>query len=100
MRTVEQTNTWLRDNGIKPKQFSDWDIDTNLLQAQKIAHNLLKHHAKLLGQNEAATLNSFLVAMSSPRTRRKLTKASCYKVMNIGTSVNRKLFKQHKNIGK
>jgi hypothetical protein len=100
MRTAEQTNTWLRNNGIKPKQFNDWDIDTHLLKAQKIAHNLLKHHDQLLGQNEAATLNSFLVAMSSSRTRRKLTKTSYYKVMNIGSAVNRKLFKQYRTLGK
>jgi hypothetical protein len=100
MKTADKTNTWLRENGIQPKQFRDWDIDTHLLQAQKIAHNLLRHHGKLLGQNEVETLNTFIKSMPSPRSRNKLTKASCYKVMNIGTAVNRKLFKQHKNIGK
>jgi hypothetical protein len=100
MNSTDRTNTWLRDNGISSKQFNDWRIETDLLQAQKIAHNLLKHHGKLLGQNEAATLNNFIHAMTSKQKRSKLTKANCYKVMNIGTAVNRKLFRQYRTLGK
>ena len=91
-------DNWLRANGINPKTITQWDKE--LLQAQMIATNLLKHHAKLLGQNEAASLNNFLLAVSNTKTRMKLKTQDCYKVMNIGTAVNRKLFKQHRQLNK
>ena len=90
----KNSNYWLKANGINPKMLMAERLD--LLQAQKIAHNLLKHHAKLLGQNEAASLNNFLLAMNNGKKRKKLTKNACYKVMNIGTAVNRKLFTTHR----
>ncbi len=92
------TNYWLKQNGLKPELLTA--LDTELLQAQKIAHNLLKHHAKLLEQNQAATLNNFLRAMTFGSQRKKITKRQCYTVMNIGTEVNRKVFKQHRLLNK
>ncbi len=92
------TNYWLKQNGLKPELLTA--VDVELLQAQKIAHNLLKHHARLLGMNQAATLNNFLNAMTFGNKRRRITKQQCYKVMNIGTEVNRKVFKQHRLLNK
>ena len=85
---------WLKDNGLNANTV--YSLPSHLVQAQKIAHNLLKHNARLLGQNEAATINNFLNAMSFAKLRGKLTEAECYKIMNIGKAVNRKLFKAHK----
>ena len=45
---------------------------------------------------DAVTLNNFLKAMSFTKLREKLTEAECYKIMNIGKAVNRKLFKANK----
>ena len=92
----QNSNYWLKANGINPKNLLAERVD--LLQAQKIAHNILKDHVKLLGQNEAASLNNFLLAMNNGAKRKKLTKNACYKVMNIGTAVNRKLFTAHRKI--
>ena len=89
-----QTETWLRDNGITAQQFCD--LDVGLLQAQRVATNLLQHHARLLGQNQAHTLNNYLQAMRNGTKRRKLTQTQALKILNIGTQVNRKLFKQHR----
>ena len=91
-----QTETWLRNNGITAQQFSD--LDVGLLQAQRVASNLLKHHAGLLEQNQAHTLNNYLQAMTNKKKRNKLTEAQAHKVMNIGTQANRKLFKQHRQL--
>jgi hypothetical protein len=63
-----------------------------------IATNILKGASRYLGQNEAATLNNFLSALSHGSKRRKLTEADAYKVMNIGKAVNRKLFKAYKGV--
>jgi hypothetical protein len=91
----EAVNKWLAENGISPYTFEQ--IEPHLLQAQRIAHNTLKHHTNLLGQNEAATLNNFLHSMSS-RKAAKITITQAFKVMNIGAAVNRKLFKQHRQL--
>jgi hypothetical protein len=93
-KAEKQTNDWLKDNGLNVENF--FDIELHLVQAQMIANNILKHHAHLLGQNEAHSLNNFLLAMRNRKKRSKLKIASAYKVMNIGNAVNRKLFKEHK----
>lgn len=89
-----QTSTWLKQQGISPEHFAQTKI--YLLQAQKVATNLLKNHSQLLEQNQAHTLNNYLQAMSNKKKRNKLTEAQARKVMNIGTQANRKLFKQHR----
>ena len=91
-----QTEAWLRNNGITAQQFIELDI--GLLQAQKVATNLLQHHAHLLGQNQEHTLNNYLQAMLNGTKRRKLTQTQAFKILNIGTQVNRKLFRQHRQL--
>ena len=90
----QQTTRWLKDNGLNAEYFAN--IDLHLVQAQQIATNILKHHAKLLGQNEAHVLNNFLQAITNKKKRSKLKVAQAYKVMNIGNAVNRKMFKAYK----
>jgi hypothetical protein len=93
---TKQSNKWLRQNGIAPETMNE--LEVQLLQAQKIAYNLLKDCGKLLGPNEATTLNNFLQASRNSTQRKKLTVNACYKVMNIGAAVNRKLFKSHRQL--
>lgn len=95
-RLVEKENArWIKDNGLKAEQFG---VDPLwLVQAQIIASNLLKHNAKLLGQNQADSLNNFLRQTKTIK-RRAITEKQCYSVMNIGTQINRKLFKAHRQI--
>jgi len=93
-----ETDRWLQQQGIDPIAFAD--IDILLLQAQIVATRCLKHHGKLLGQNEAASLNTFLRAMSSGKARRKLRERDAHRVLNIGAQVNRKLFKQHRQLNR
>jgi hypothetical protein len=93
-----QTSKWLKDNGLNEQYFADMNIETHLIQAQMIASNILKFNVKQLGQNEVATLNNFLQAMANKAKRAKLTTASAYKIMNIGTAVNRKMFKSAKKL--
>lgn len=87
----QQATRWLKDNGLNAEYFAD--IELHLVQAQQIATNILKHHTKLLGQNEAHVLNNFLQAITNKKKRAKMNAAQAYKVMNIGNAVNRKMFK-------
>jgi len=87
--------SWLTENGLSAEGLENTDL--HLLQAQRIAHNTLKYHAALLEQNQAAVLNNFLRAMGSSG-RKKLKPTHAKKVMNIGAAVNRRLFKQHRQL--
>ncbi len=87
--------SWLTENGLSSEGLENTDL--HLLQAQRIAHNTLKHHAALLEQNQAAVLNNFLRSMGSGE-RKKLKLSHAQKVMNIGAAVNRRLFKQHRQL--
>jgi hypothetical protein len=95
-KAEKQTKHWLKDNGLSDDYFAD--VALHLAQAQKIASNILKHHAHLLEQNQAHSLNNFLRAVRSSKLRNRITATHAYKVMNIGNAVNRKLFKAHKNL--
>ena len=83
---------WLADNGINHKTFVKDPL--HLVQAQQIAHNILKHHGQLLEQNQAQTLNKFLIAARGKQSKLRITLSQAQAVMNIGASVNRKLFKK------
>lgn len=89
-----QTEQWLKANGFNPKTFDGIDIE--LLKAQQITHRLLKEHSQILNEEQIELLNNFNKAMSNKSLRRKLTAKQCYSVMNIGTKINRQLFKAYK----
>ena len=94
-KDTKSTNSWLKNNGVNAEKIADTHL--YLLQAQIIATNILKNNSNLLGPNEAHTLNKFLVAMRRPQN---VKKAQAHKVMKIGTSINRKIFKAIKKADK
>ena len=91
---TQRANAWLKSQGLAAENFTE--LDLKLLQAQRIAHNCLKHHGLMLTANEAQTLNNFLQALQTKAKQRRLTPAQAYKIMNIGKRINRQLFKQHR----
>ena len=93
-KAERQTNDWLTANGISPKLFATADI--NLLKAQKIATDLLKHHREQLTDDQAYTLASYLLATNSKKLMKQISPRRIYAVMNIGKKINRKLFRLNK----
>ncbi len=93
-----QTDKWLKSNGLNPNTFCDTPL--NLVQAQKTAHNLLKHHSKLLTVDESKLLKTFLFQLRQKCLIKKVLIANLYRVMNLGTKINRQLFKQHQALKK
>ena len=91
--TDKLINKWSKEIGINPKQLFVDDID--LLRAISIATNLLKYDARLLKEEQIETLRTFLQAANG-KDRKKITQKDCFKIMNIGKKINRKLFKQVK----
>ena len=93
-----KTRGWLKSEGLDADTFTDAALP--LIQAQRIAHNCLKHYGRFLGANEAAVLNTFLKSLTNQAQQRRITQAQVHKVMNIGSQVNRKAFKQHRQLKK
>ena len=87
---------WQSQNGLDDKGFVT--LPLIFVQAQVIATNILKAGGDYLGQNQAATLNNFLLALRCSGKGTKLKEADAYRVMNIGKQVHRKMFKSHKAI--
>ena len=84
---------WATDIGSNAKRvFAD---NIKLIHATRIATNILKHDAKLLEQNQVQVLQAFLQSAQG-KDRNKITQGQCFKIMNIGTQINRKLFKKVK----
>ena len=94
-RDTQQTDRWIKSQGLSADVFAKMDMI--LLQAQQIAHNCLKHHGSLLTYSEAQVLNQFLQRLNKQATRRTIKPVQAYKVMNIGKSLNRRVFKQYKH---
>jgi hypothetical protein len=93
----EQTaNNWLKENGITNRLFNEAQVFQ--LQAYKTATNILKHNVKLLKNNEYEQLTSYCKAMLNSKQRNSLTKRNTYEILNIGTRINRQLFKQYRKI--
>ena len=92
------TADWLRDIGLNEKTFNTEKL--KIARAQTMAHTLLTQHRALLSNSQLQSLTAFEQACSNKRERQRITDAFCHCVMNINSSVNRKLFKQHRKLNK
>lgn len=93
-KAEKATHHWLKLNGVSAKHFVNTDI--LLLQAQRAAHNLLKTHGYLLNTDQIRTLKAYSNAMAHQQTLASVTKTQAYRVLNIGTSTRRQLFRRQK----
>lgn len=82
------TNNWLKQNGVNVAQI--YVGTAELFQATKLATTTLRDYGRLLAHNQAHTLNNFLKAARSGKTRTKITQGQCYTVMNIAKQAQRK----------
>jgi hypothetical protein len=94
MQQRKQTDGWLARIGVNVAHI--YAGTTELFQATKLATATLKDWGCLLEQNQAHTLNNFLKATRSVRTRNKITQGQCFKVMNIAKQAQRKSAKLNK----
>ena len=88
---TQLTDAWLRSKGLNAHGFL---TESTLVQrAVMAAKTLQRAHAELLKSRDVHTLNEFLRAAATKRTRAGITDSFCYKVLNISTAVNRQLYK-------
>ena len=88
------TANWLKQSGIDEKSFTV--IDLPFLQAQQVAHCLLKFHAALLNEEQTDLLSSYINDIKHKAKRKTLTKTKVYRVLNLGKQINRQIFKAYK----
>lgn len=89
------TANWLKQNGMDEKSFTV--IDLPFLQAQQVAFALMKYHAALLNEEQTDLLTTYINDIKHKAKRKTLTATKAYRVLNLGTKINRQVFKAHKN---
>ena len=94
----QATNGWLRSIGLSADAFTTNKLD--VVRAQTMAHTLLTQHLSLLTNKQIHSLKDFQKVAATKRERARITPAFCHCVMNINANINRKLFKQHRMLGR
>jgi hypothetical protein len=89
-----ESECWLKRIGVNVAHI--YVGTTELFQATKLATTTLREHGRLLGCNEANTLNNFLQATRNTKKREMITQGQCFKVMNIAKQAQRLCAKQAK----
>jgi hypothetical protein len=90
------TDKWIRSTGLNTETFNY--INPKILQALQTAHSLLKQHSILLTTEQTKIIQNFIHKASSKKLSLKLKPESAYQVLNIGTKINRQLFKTYKQL--
>lgn len=93
---TQQADTWIKQQGLDTGTFATTNLQ--LLQAQQTAHTLMTAHRHLLNQKQIQTLLAFQQKITNKRTSTKLNPKAAYQVLNIGTKINRQLFKAYKQL--
>ena len=92
----EDTDLWLRNKGLNPTNFAS--IDLKLIQAFIKAKSLIDHGDHYLTCWQRDALELFIDQMSHANTRRKLKTHAAYPILNISSKINRKIFKDYRQI--
>jgi len=90
------TEKWIRSTGLNTATFNK--LNPKLLQAQQTAQTLLTQHLNLLTAEQIKIIRNFKRKVRNTQLCTKLKPESAYQVLNIGTKINRKLFKTYKKI--
>jgi hypothetical protein len=92
------SDAWLRENGIAPSALLTQPL--YVLQAQRIAHDLLQHHVNWLNAEQLQGLQAFCARAAKAKGKKKpqswVSKSACVQIMNLGSELNRRLFKEQR----
>jgi hypothetical protein len=91
-----RADQWIAAQGLDAESFQGTNV--RLLRAQRQAHTLLSQHSDLLTQSQRRTLEDFKKKMAGKKTRSRLNPSAANAVLNIGSKINRQLFKQHRHL--
>lgn len=83
---------WLRDNGVNAQTVAH--THEKLIQAQKMAHELLTTYLEMLTPSQIKILKEFQRKINTGHIRKKLKPQAANSVLNIKTKIVRTLYKQ------
>lgn len=89
------TDNWLKNRGITEQHLQH--SETQLLQAQKAAAELVNVHTALIKRQKLEWLQDFARRCKSSRQRQRITDRECYAVLNLQKTVLRALFAQQRH---
>jgi hypothetical protein len=91
LRDAARTDSWLKQNGLNADALAT--VCSVVLIAQKKAHDLIKHHAKLLSPEQLKLLKVFKDKLSNKKNRKKLKPSSAYPILNLCTKITRQAYR-------
>ena len=89
---TEITNSWLRNNGINPRNFDT--IDSIFIKAQKTAFDLVKNHSNLLTDAQLKKIKLFIQKIQGTSKNKQLKSNFAQSILNMGTKIKRQAYKQ------
>ncbi|MBI3285511.1 MAG: hypothetical protein HYZ65_11790 [Burkholderiales bacterium] len=96
--TDSLADTWLKKRGLNVHTFSTTRIE--IVRAQMVAKLLLSDYGKYLSTDQIEALHEFQRTAANGKKVVKITDGVCFKIMNMMTAVNRKIFMQHRKLAK
>lgn len=87
IKDTEQTNIWLKQQGLNPKKCINPDLEANYVRAKVATHNLLRLGSEFLTNSELELLRKF-------RNKTKATPKQTFQVLNLNKRIKRHLYKQ------
>ena len=89
-------NQWLKSHGLRPQNFAL--IALEQARATLVATELLQQRVGLISAQQTQVLKCFALQTKTKVGSIQITQNQCFKVLNIGKQVNRKLFKQNRQL--
>lgn len=89
-----QTSSWLKDNGLSDQCLQT--LDTDALRALQVCYHALTNPTLALTGTQRRRLKHYRRTLLNRQTRHTITQAKTYAVLNIGTQLNRQLFRQYR----
>ena len=86
-KDTNQTNKWLKLQGLNPQKCINPDLDANFIRAKAATHNLLRLGSDFLTNDELKLLRIF-------RNKAQATQKQIFQVLNLNKRIKRQLHKQ------
>lgn len=83
---TNQTNKWIKLQGLNPKKIINPDLDSNFIRAKAATHNLLRLGSDFLTTNDLKLLYKF-------HNKQKATQKQIFQILNLNKRIKRQLHK-------
>ena len=94
-KSHRELESWLNNYSISTVTFEK--SSTDLIRAQITAKGALDYHLTLLAEEQVQILKAYCRDFANPFSRKFITANQIHQVLNIGSKVRRKIYKQNKS---